>query len=99
MLLKMCCPFSFFERHHRFAGWFSVVFVWIFVCLSDSLKPDGTFTTEGRHPVKTQEFWYALFITVLIAIPWTTIRNVPVEVTTVCVVSSPILLTIISNLG
>ncbi|KAI0785404.1 hypothetical protein BC629DRAFT_1593878 [Irpex lacteus] len=73
---------NFFERHHRFAGWLSVVFVWIFVCLADSLRPDGSFTTEGRHPVKTQEFWYALSITVLIAIPWATIRKVPVEITT-----------------
>ncbi|KAF7792663.1 hypothetical protein EIP86_003760 [Pleurotus ostreatoroseus] len=73
---------NFFERHHRFAGWFSVVCVWIFVSLSDSANPDGTFTPNGNHIVRTQEFWYAVLITVLIGIPWCTIRKVPVEITT-----------------
>ncbi|KAF7793497.1 hypothetical protein EIP86_004609 [Pleurotus ostreatoroseus] len=73
---------NFFERHHRFAGWFSVVCVWIFVSLSDSANPDGTFTPDGNKIVRTQEFWYAVFITVLIGIPWCTIRKVPVEITT-----------------
>ncbi|THG96727.1 hypothetical protein EW026_g5154 [Hermanssonia centrifuga] len=74
---------NFFERHHRFAGWASVVFVWIFVCLTDSLNVEGGFTSSGRRLVQTQEFWFALFITILIAIPWFTIRQVPVEITTV----------------
>ncbi|PSS36813.1 hypothetical protein PHLCEN_2v1357 [Hermanssonia centrifuga] len=73
---------NFFERHHRFAGWASVIFVWIFVCLTDSLDVEGGFTSSGRRLAQTQEFWFALFITVLIAIPWFTIRQVPVEITT-----------------
>ena len=44
--------YSFFERHHRFAGWFSVVCVWIFVSLSDSANPDGTFTVGGELTIK-----------------------------------------------
>ncbi|EKM50039.1 uncharacterized protein PHACADRAFT_105487 [Phanerochaete carnosa HHB-10118-sp] len=74
---------NFFERHHRFAGWFSVVFVWIFVCLADSYNTTtGAFHSNGNHLASTQEFWYALFITILIAIPWLTVRKVPVEITT-----------------
>ncbi|KIP03712.1 hypothetical protein PHLGIDRAFT_25971 [Phlebiopsis gigantea 11061_1 CR5-6] len=74
---------NFFERHHRFAGWASVVFVWIFVCIADSYNTEtGKFHSSGNHLVKTQEFWYALFITVLIGIPWLTVRKVPVEITT-----------------
>ena len=40
--------------------------VWIFVCLADSYDPvTGTFHSNGNHLAATQEFWYALFITVL----------------------------------
>ena len=57
---------SFFERHHRFAGWFAVVLVWIFVCMADSYDTEtGKFHSNGNHLAKRQEFWYALFITVL----------------------------------
>ncbi|KIP09347.1 hypothetical protein PHLGIDRAFT_67777 [Phlebiopsis gigantea 11061_1 CR5-6] len=74
---------NFFERHHRFAGWLAVVFVWIFVCINDSYNTEnGKFHSNGNHLAKTQEFWYALFITVLIAVPWFTVRKVPVEITT-----------------
>lgn len=56
---------SVFERHHRFAGWSAVAMVWIFVCLTDSLNTDGGFTGSGRRLSHAQEFWYALFITIL----------------------------------
>ena len=61
----LICRASFFERHHRFAGWLSVVFVWIFVCLSRNLTPEGQFVGAGSQIIRTQEFWYALFITIL----------------------------------
>ncbi|KIP03418.1 hypothetical protein PHLGIDRAFT_26137 [Phlebiopsis gigantea 11061_1 CR5-6] len=74
---------NFFERHHRFAGWGAVVFVWIFVCIADSYnKETGQFHSNGNHLARTQEFWYAFFISVLIGIPWLTVRKVPVEITT-----------------
>ena len=56
---------SFFERHHRFAGLTSVVFVWIFVCLSRNLTPEGQFVGTGSQIVRSQEFWYAVAITIL----------------------------------
>lgn len=66
LLRNELCFNSFFERHHRFAGWGAVVFVWIFVCLADSYSTEtGKFHSSGNHLVRTQEFWYALFITVL----------------------------------
>ncbi|PSR81910.1 hypothetical protein PHLCEN_2v6205 [Hermanssonia centrifuga] len=71
-----------FERHHRFAGWTAVAFVWIFVCVTDAVSAEGGFTGSGRRLADAQEFWYSLFITILIAIPWFTVRKVPVEITT-----------------
>lgn len=56
---------SVFERHHRFAGWTAVAFVWIFVCVTDSTGTDGGFTGSGRRLANAQEFWFALFITIL----------------------------------
>lgn len=57
---------SFFERHHRFAGWLGVALVWIFVCIADSYNPEtGAFHINGNHLARQQEFWYALFITLL----------------------------------
>lgn len=74
---------NFFEQHHRFAGWIAVVFVWILVCMDDSYnKTTGKFHSNGNYLAQRQEFWYALFITILIGIPWLTVRKVPVEITT-----------------
>ena len=57
---------SFFERHHRFAGWSSVAFVWIFVCLADGYDTvTGAIHVRGSHLMETQEFWFALVITIL----------------------------------
>ncbi len=56
---------SVFERHHRFAGWTAVVFVWIYVGLSDSLNAEGGFTESGRKLIQAQEFWFILVITIL----------------------------------
>ncbi|THH01227.1 hypothetical protein EW026_g1464 [Hermanssonia centrifuga] len=72
---------NFFEYHHRFAGWSSVAFVWIFVCISDSTNAGGGFTDDNRTLIHAQEFWFALVITILIVIPWFTVRKVPVEIT------------------
>ena len=60
-----CSSPSVFEYHHRFAGWTSVALVWIFVCLSDGLNGEGGFTSEGSRLAHAQEFWFALFITIL----------------------------------
>lgn len=63
--LTLLLPDSVFERHHRFAGWSAVVMVWIFVCVTDSMDVEGGFTGSGRRLAHAQEFWFAIFITVL----------------------------------
>ena len=39
--------------------------VWIFVCVTDSMDVEGGFTGSGRRLAHAQEFWFAIFITVL----------------------------------
>ncbi|GJE92421.1 hypothetical protein PsYK624_085750 [Phanerochaete sordida] len=74
---------NFFEYHHRLAGWASIVFIWIFVCTSDNYDAaTGTFHIDARRTVGAQEFWYTLFVTLLVVGPWLTVRKVPVEITT-----------------
>ncbi|KAJ4846875.1 hypothetical protein Tsubulata_011880 [Turnera subulata] len=71
-----------FERTHRFAGWAGVVLVWAFVLLTISYDPKTkSYSNElGSKLVKKQDFWFTLAITILILIPWMTVRRVPVKV-------------------
>ena len=57
--------YSLFERHHRFVGWTSIVFVWVYVGLSDSLNVEGGFTGSCRRLAQSQEFWFILVTTIL----------------------------------
>jgi hypothetical protein len=57
---------SVFEFHHRFAGWFAVACVWVFVGLSVSQqKVDGHWVWSGHDLVHAQQFWFTLFATLL----------------------------------
>ncbi|KAG7090478.1 hypothetical protein E1B28_009592 [Marasmius oreades] len=70
-----------FERHHRFSGWVGVIFTWVFVVLGDLYDLDThSWKTDGVRVVAQQDFWFVLGMTVFIAIPWFTVRKVPVEV-------------------
>ncbi|KAJ1305452.1 hypothetical protein OPQ81_000462 [Rhizoctonia solani] len=70
-----------FERHHRFIGWLGLVATWIFVILGNGFDPrTGEWTATGSHMISTQEFWFALGMTIFIALPWTFTRRVPVHV-------------------
>ncbi|CAE6385772.1 unnamed protein product [Rhizoctonia solani] len=70
-----------FERHHRFIGWLGLLATWIFVILGNGFNPQtGEWTATGYHMISTQEFWFALGMTVFIALPWTFTRRVPVHV-------------------
>ncbi|KAF8751235.1 hypothetical protein RHS01_08629 [Rhizoctonia solani] len=40
----------------------------------------GEWTATGYHMISTQEFWFALGMTVFIVLPWTFTRRVPVHV-------------------
>ncbi|KAJ9566009.1 hypothetical protein OSB04_001975 [Centaurea solstitialis] len=87
-LLSLCCLAAFplvrhlhhnvFERTHRFAGgcrWFS------FGCLSCSRKPTNPRRNLTRKTWdRAQEFWLTLATTMLIIIPWVTVRRVAVKV-------------------
>lgn len=82
---------NIFEHHHRFAGWVGLVVTWVFVVLGCmQVSPVGLEgnTVEWKWDVGSlihaQQFWFALFITILIFVPWFTVRKVPVEITTVC---------------
>ncbi|KMZ69883.1 Integral membrane protein TmpA [Zostera marina] len=62
-----------FENIHRFAGWAALGLLWVFVVI----------TTEDdlANLVRREIFWLTVAITFFIIFPWTTVRKVPVEVT------------------
>ncbi|MCD7463151.1 hypothetical protein HAX54_050043 [Datura stramonium] len=74
---------NFFERIHRFVGWIALSLLWIFITLTVSYDPETKSynAKTGAKLIKQQEFWFTLGITVLIVIPWMTVRRVPVKVT------------------
>ncbi|KZT44163.1 hypothetical protein SISSUDRAFT_977456 [Sistotremastrum suecicum HHB10207 ss-3] len=70
-----------FERHHRFVGWLGLIFTWVFVILTDSYDTTTqTWAPNGVQVIRKQEFWYAFGMTVLIALPWICVREVPVDI-------------------
>ncbi|KAF2305258.1 hypothetical protein GH714_003361 [Hevea brasiliensis] len=71
-----------FERTHRFAGWTALALLWAFVMLTISYDPKTkSYSNElGSKLIKQQDFWFTVAITVLIIIPWVTVRRVPVKV-------------------
>ncbi|CAE6528025.1 unnamed protein product [Rhizoctonia solani] len=72
---------NIFERHHRFIGWLGLLATWIFVILGNGFDSQtGEWTATGYHMISTQEFWFALGMTVFIVLPWTFTRRVPVHV-------------------
>ncbi|KAM3306704.1 adenylate-forming reductase [Capsicum chacoense] len=74
---------NFFERIHRFIGWIALTLLWIFITLTVSYDPKTkSYNAKiGTKLIKQQEFCFTLAITILIIIPWMTVRCVPVRVT------------------
>lgn len=75
---------NFFERIHRFMGWIALALLWIFITLTVSYDPETkSYNNEkiGSKLIKQQEFSFTLAITVLIILPWLSMRRVPVKVT------------------
>ncbi|XP_049361305.1 adenylate-forming reductase 06235-like [Solanum verrucosum] len=75
---------NFFERIHRFVGWIALSLLWIFITLTVSYDPKTKSYNNaeiGSKLIKQQEFLFTLYITLLIVIPWMTVRRVPVKVT------------------
>nr|XP_023919359.1 adenylate-forming reductase 03009-like [Quercus suber] len=56
--------------------------VWAFIVLSISYdsKTKSYMNDLGSRLIKRQEFWFTIAITLLIMLPWMTVRRVPVEV-------------------
>ncbi|KAJ1402142.1 hypothetical protein SESBI_28240 [Sesbania bispinosa] len=73
-----------FERSHRFAGWMALCLLWAFIMLTISYDPKTkSYSNEfGSRLIKSQEFWLTVTITILIIMPWLTVRRVPVKVST-----------------
>ncbi|KAG6392027.1 hypothetical protein SASPL_146230 [Salvia splendens] len=74
---------NFFERTHRFAGWAALALLWAFVTLNATYNPStkNYSKIENSDLTAIPEFWLTTGITVLIIIPWLTMRRVPVRVT------------------
>ncbi|OMO76291.1 hypothetical protein CCACVL1_15784 [Corchorus capsularis] len=71
-----------FERFHRFCGWTALGLLWAFIILTISYDPiTKSYSKElGSRLIRQQEFWFTVAITILIIIPWLTVRRVPVRV-------------------
>ncbi|KAG8385462.1 hypothetical protein BUALT_Bualt03G0047800 [Buddleja alternifolia] len=71
-----------FERTHRFAGWAALALLWAFIILTISYDPNTkSYTNDLKlRLIRRQEFWFTVGITVLIIIPWLTVRRVRVRV-------------------
>ena len=71
-----------FERIHRFSGWLALMLLWLFILLTISYEPSSkTYHLTILKMVKKQECWFTLAITILIMIPWLSIKKVQVSVT------------------
>ncbi|XP_024993034.1 adenylate-forming reductase 03009-like [Cynara cardunculus var. scolymus] len=68
-LLCLCC-------------WVSLILLWAFIVLTKSYEPETKSYKKdvGSRLVKEQEFWFTLVTTILIIIPWVTVRRVAVKV-------------------
>ncbi|PKS08485.1 hypothetical protein jhhlp_004868 [Lomentospora prolificans] len=70
-----------FEGHHRFIGWLGLAATWIFVILGNFYDIKlGHWRIDAEFLLSAQEFWFAVFMTVFVLIPWVTLRKVPVTV-------------------
>ncbi|THG14994.1 hypothetical protein TEA_002762 [Camellia sinensis var. sinensis] len=71
-----------FERTHRFAGWTALALLWALIILTISYDPKTkSYSNQlGSRLIKQQEFWFTVAITLLIILPWLTVRRVAVKV-------------------
>lgn len=70
-----------FEKHHRFIGWLGLAMTWVFVVLGNAYDIKlGEYRADSNSLLSAQEFWFAVFMTIFVLIPWFTLREVPVEV-------------------
>ncbi|CAL5408925.1 unnamed protein product [Camellia sinensis] len=71
-----------FKRTHRFAGWTALALLWALIILTISYDPKTkSYSNQlGSRLIKQQEFWFTVAITLVIILPWLTVRRVAVKV-------------------
>nr|XP_024390480.1 adenylate-forming reductase 03009-like [Physcomitrium patens]PNR43819.1 hypothetical protein PHYPA_016202 [Physcomitrium patens] len=90
VLLLICClaacplvrhvHHNVFENAHRLCGWAALGLIWAFIVISATYDPfTGDFYTNGDRIVRRVDIWFAAGLTVVIFLPWTLIRRVPVR--------------------
>ncbi|KAL5998438.1 hypothetical protein ACLOJK_009378 [Asimina triloba] len=74
---------NLFERTHRIAGWAALGLLWCFILLNLSYNPISKSYDQVHSSglLKAPEFWLTSAITLLIILPWLTVRRVRVTVT------------------
>ena len=69
---------NFFERIHRFAGWTALGILWVFISVHDAWDPVHHVFHASR--IKSRpNIYIVIALTVIIFLPWTTLRRVPVK--------------------
>lgn len=75
-----------FEHSHRLGGWGSLICLWGFVLLSARHTQTLEDSSERRSMrdvlESTPAYWLSVFLTVLVVLPWLSVRRVRVEFTT-----------------
>ena len=69
---------NLFEYSHRYLGWTGLAVLWGFVWLSASGDPPGL-TGHIHRLLAAAAFWLTLGITVVVLVPWLTVRKVRVK--------------------
>ena len=73
-----------FETVHRLTGWAALAGVWLYVILSNGSSyggggADGGFYLRAANIVRAPSVWATAAITLLIILPWLSVRRVPVR--------------------
>ncbi|KAL3741740.1 hypothetical protein ACJRO7_017241 [Eucalyptus globulus] len=82
-LIALSSLAAFPLRTNRFAGWSTLGLLLGFVIFTIAYDPrTKSYKRDelGSRLVRQQEFWFTVGITVLIIIPWVTVKRVPVKV-------------------
>ncbi|KAH8827519.1 hypothetical protein DL96DRAFT_1464630, partial [Flagelloscypha sp. PMI_526] len=69
---------NIFENIHRLAGWFGLIMVWVVVIQGESWEALSNSFNPSKLATKP-DIYLAAMLTVMVALPWTTLRKVPVD--------------------
>jgi hypothetical protein len=68
-----------FEFTHRFSGWMLIALFWAFLIVFADKDAKAKNINLGHELTTFPSFWFAILLTAAFAIPWVTLRKVPVE--------------------